>query len=856
MHQPLVRPQVRRGLVAAAALLVVTPAVAHAHDWPSFGMDLARSRRSGERSGVAFDAGGWRYQVPTPKDDVSIDLAATPAVADGFVVFATLEGTVRALRATDGKELWHFSARDGIAASPTIHRGRVFVGSFDRTLYALRLSDGAVMWSRPGVGISYASPTVVSDELGDGLLLMTGFPDRHLIRFDAATGKPIWQTAEGVIVRSSHASVAVGGGKAVVGLAGGVHHAFDVATGQLAWAYRAEGTVHLSSPLILDGRAYFAPGGAEAALHAVDLQTGVAIDGWPVKLRTPDPVKGKLLERQHIVSSPVAAGGLVLLQVRFADIVDEGTDTLPDRYDLREVLAGFDPASGRVMFQNELAARSAANPTIIPTLGVLPTPAAFVDAGTGDELLAVAVTMSPIVRVLRARTGTSMWQRDVGAATKSSPVMANGMLVIASDGGLLHALASGTNRAPSAPDPSEVGRTPLNAFFPRLSFGKAVDPEGDVVTYQVRVDVDGEVLQDWDIQLTSAPGVAEVRLPNALPEGRYGVSVRAADAQGALSGWSPMATFTVTVPAGIAVNGRNVLSLAQGLAAARPGDVVSLGAGRFALEGPARVRPGITLMGAGAGRTVIDAAGQAVGVTVEGRAGAEAGRVARVTIAGGDVGIDVPVGQRAIVDHVIVRDVKLVGVRTGAGSDVQLTHGTLVRNGTALQARGRLQLRNSLLIDNEVGVTGSEDAAIDSRFNSVARNLIDWTGAVRGIDDLNAAVAFVDPARDDFHVQPGQPTTDRGDPSAEFGDEPAPNGGRANLGAFGNTPEAEASVTAPEPAPPEPDQPVRPSRGGGCSMVADAGPSAAGWGLLMAMVAVISRRRAGKPSRAKTARLR
>jgi hypothetical protein len=39
-----------------------------------------------------------------------------------------------------------------------------------------------------------------------------------------------------------------------------------------------------------------------------------------------------------------------------------------------------------------------------------------------------------------------------------------------------------------------------------------------------------------------------------------------------------------------------------------------------------------------------------------------------------------------------------------------------------------------------------------------------------------------------------QPTTDRGDPADDSSIEPSPNGGRVNLGAFGNTTEAEPSA--------------------------------------------------------------
>jgi hypothetical protein len=76
-----------------------------------------------------------------------------------------------------------------------------------------------------------------------------------------------------------------------------------------------------------------------------------------------------------------------------------------------------------------------------------------------------------------------------------------------------------------------------------------------------------------------------------------------------------------------------------------------------------------------------------------------------------------------------------------------------------------------------------------------------------GVGNLTANPWFADPAAEDFHLrsQIGRylpsvgswvmdtqhsPAIDAGDPTSPFGAEPPPNGGRVNIGAFGNTPEA------------------------------------------------------------------
>ncbi|NIT61370.1 MAG: hypothetical protein GWN00_35740, partial [Aliifodinibius sp.] len=52
---------------------------------------------------------------------------------------------------------------------------------------------------------------------------------------------------------------------------------------------------------------------------------------------------------------------------------------------------------------------------------------------------------------------------------------------------------------------------------------------------------------------------------------------------------------------------------------------------------------------------------------------------------------------------------------------------------------------------------------------------------------------FVNDSEDDFHLKSNSPCIDRGDPTDEFENEPEPNGGRINMGAYGNTPEATLS---------------------------------------------------------------
>ena len=77
-----------------------------------------------------------------------------PAFADGVVYAADRKGTVKALNADDGKEVWsvNLAEKDGwfsrtpalLSGGVTVSGGHVYIGSEKAQLYALNTSDGTV----------------------------------------------------------------------------------------------------------------------------------------------------------------------------------------------------------------------------------------------------------------------------------------------------------------------------------------------------------------------------------------------------------------------------------------------------------------------------------------------------------------------------------------------------------------------------------------------------------------------------------------------------------------------------------------------------------------------------------------
>lgn len=815
----------RAGALMGAALVAVglTSAVgtARADDWTSLGLDAARSRTTLERSGPAFRAREWRFTLPPVAEAINRVLVSTPAVADGFVVFGTTSGEIVAVGASDGQLRWRFRARDGLHASPAIVRGKVVIPSFDGNLYAVRLADGQPLWTRNLGSVVFSSPVPV----GDSVVLATGFPARKVVRLDAATGEPQWETEADVMDQASNSSVAVAGDQVIVGAMAGTYYSFALDSGHLRWTYSAPGAVHLAAPVIVGERAYFAPGGTSHAVHAVDLSTGKAPTGWPLDIPelAADPAAGTVKGRDYAVSSLVAVGDRVIFQQRFLELIDSDNDFALDTYVMREETIAVSTAGPAIAWRVSNGQVSTRDRSAIPAFGTCPTPLVYADA-SARTYLATMSTLTPRLRVLDASSGIEAWSKTMSAPTRSSPVLANGRLVIATDAGVVHGLLSSANQPPFFTPRAASQPATVPAAGAVITWARAVDPEGGTPRYTVRVDRDGEVLTGWEHELTFTSGEVSARLPWVLEDGvTYTYAVRARDAQGAWSEWSPPQTVKAVRTPDVTVGGVPVSSLDDALAMAHPGDVVRLGAGTLRLASTLSVPPGVSLAGGGAHQTVVDATGLDRAVTVRGsRAGAPTS-VEGLSIKGGRVGVAVADSDDAVIRNVVVRDVTDAGILVEAGASTQVINATVVRTGTAVRAAGHAQVRNSLIVNNRTGLVAAAGGTLTSNYNDVNGNRVGYDAVTPGAEDLDRAVAFVDAAADDFRLRAAQPTTDRGAPGDSWEREPAPNGGRVNLGAFGNTAEAESSAPAQEPTGPSgtPGSVLTPARPNGPAPVAD-----------------------------------
>lgn len=187
----------------------------------------------------------WRLNVDEDGElDAGRDaVASTPAVVDGTVYAASLNGLLYAVDAEDGTENWRFDTGATIRGAPTVVDGTVFVGS-DYTMYAIDAADGSEVWSRGTAGGSIeASPAVADDTVYVGSY-------GGVTALDHGSGEPRWTVeTKGNVSQTpvvANGTVYANPGSTALGL--------DTDDGTERW--RFEASEGLNATVVVDGIAF------------------------------------------------------------------------------------------------------------------------------------------------------------------------------------------------------------------------------------------------------------------------------------------------------------------------------------------------------------------------------------------------------------------------------------------------------------------------------------------------------------------------------------------------------------------------------------------------------------------------
>jgi outer membrane protein assembly factor BamB len=208
--------------------------------------------RSGGRV-VAISArdGGPRTSWGAQGRVLADPVESSPAVsADGSTIYVgTANGTLYALRATNGSTLWELSLGTFITSSPAIGTdGTIYVGTGDGRVRAVT-PQGAPLWVFPTGSFIFSSPAIGSDGT-----IYIGSYDRHLYALTPG-GEEKWRFLTGGAIFSSPA-IGVDG---TIYIGSGDQRMYAIAPdGSRRWDYLTNGPLDASPVLGPDGTVYFA----------------------------------------------------------------------------------------------------------------------------------------------------------------------------------------------------------------------------------------------------------------------------------------------------------------------------------------------------------------------------------------------------------------------------------------------------------------------------------------------------------------------------------------------------------------------------------------------------------------------
>jgi outer membrane protein assembly factor BamB len=183
------------------------------------------------------------------------EIWSTPVLADGKLLFSSLDGYLYAIDPVNGNLAWRFNAGKGLVSTPVIVGDRVLVAGFGSTLHAVEIDDGTEAWSFRTNHWIWGKPAV------DQNTAYFGDFDGIVHAVGTSNGAESWSLAlDRGPIRSSPA---IASGTLIVSTDDGWLVGVDIRSQEIAWQR------HVGSPLNADmtvdgSNVYISPKGCVA----------------------------------------------------------------------------------------------------------------------------------------------------------------------------------------------------------------------------------------------------------------------------------------------------------------------------------------------------------------------------------------------------------------------------------------------------------------------------------------------------------------------------------------------------------------------------------------------------------------
>lgn len=209
------------------------------------------------------------------KGEEHLGVAQRPAIADGRVYAAAVEGGVSAFDLRSGQSVWRYASELPLTGGPGAGEGLVVVGSLEGDVIALDAATGAEKWKS-----KVANEVLVAPAVGGGMVFVHS-NDGRVTALDAGTGERRWFYSADVpaLTVRGNGAMTVGPGILFVGNDNGTLTALSMTDGGVVWTIpvaQPEGRSELERMADVDGPALL----DNTTLYATSYKNHtVAIDG-------------------------------------------------------------------------------------------------------------------------------------------------------------------------------------------------------------------------------------------------------------------------------------------------------------------------------------------------------------------------------------------------------------------------------------------------------------------------------------------------------------------------------------------------------------------------------------------------
>lgn len=182
----------------------------------------------------------WRVENPADIGCGAAYYKAKSLKESDIVIYADETGKVCALKAENGKELWHYKTEGKIFSTPAIWEELVIIGSTDSYIYAFNVKTGKPIWRYKCRKSVLGSPAIYKG------IAYIGASDGSFRALRAKTGRLVWEWNKiGDFIESKPY---VDDSQVVIGAWDNKLYSFEPKKGALQWVWHTPKNVKTLSP--------------------------------------------------------------------------------------------------------------------------------------------------------------------------------------------------------------------------------------------------------------------------------------------------------------------------------------------------------------------------------------------------------------------------------------------------------------------------------------------------------------------------------------------------------------------------------------------------------------------------------